>query len=98
MYRERPLVTIAKSSHSAFGQKELKIKVSILFDGVIALGKKIIIGNKIQCMKKNWQASNNEDLNCHMFSRSHRRILNWFLSVQSIIIKKTRIQESTLET
>ena len=35
MYRERPLVTIAKS------QKELKIKVSILFDGVIALGKKI---------------------------------------------------------
>ena len=41
MYRERPLVTIAKSSHSAFGQKELKIRVSILFDGVIALGKKI---------------------------------------------------------
>lgn len=41
MYRERPLVTIAKSSHSAFGQKELKIKVSILFDDVIALGKKI---------------------------------------------------------
>lgn len=46
MYRERPLVTIAKSSHSAFGQKELKIKVSILFDGVIALGKKITMYEK----------------------------------------------------
>ena len=42
-------------------------------------------------MKKNRQASNNEDLNRHMFSRSHRRILDWFLSVQSVVIKKTRI-------